>query len=401
MCYPGKSTKMKYILKAFLFLTMLIPISSHAQNRTINFIEKPWAEILWQANAENKMIFMDAYTSWCGPCKWMAANMFTNDVIADYYNKTFICAHFDMEKGEGVQLSQYYQVRAYPTLLFIDKTGAMVHKRVGAPQKVQDYLDMGNTALTPGEGFSAYEKKFKAGNRDPKFMIIYLDRLQGAYMPINEPIKEYFASQKESDLLNRPNWEIIYQFTSDMDSPEFIYLIKHQKEFEKQYTRDSVSTKIFNVYLQSLIAVSRSRSGTEETIGLVKQKIRDSGFAGADKVIFTAELSSSSGDKFLEAAFSGIDKWYLTDYDMLNRISKAFLQNAQDVKYLGKAADWAKASMRLKSTAENNDLYASLMFKLGNKPEAVKYEKTAIELAVKSNVSPKPYEDNLRKFEEK
>ena len=209
--YPNKLSVMK-IRFPFLFIAlMFFFFSGVGQKQSITFIEKPWTDLLAQAKSQNKMIFLDAYTSWCGPCKWMAANMFTNDTIAAYYNKTFICAHFDMEKGEGVQLAQTYQVRAYPTLLFINQAGEMVHKRVGAPQKIQDYLDMGKIALTPGEGFNAYVKKFQDGERDPKFMMKYLDRLQGAYMPINEPLKQYFASQKESDLLSRANWEMIQQ----------------------------------------------------------------------------------------------------------------------------------------------------------------------------------------------
>jgi hypothetical protein len=117
-------------------------------------------------------------------------------------------------------------------------------------------------------------------------------------------------------------------------------------------------------------------------------------------LIFTADLSTKIDEKFFELAYSGIDKYYSDDYDKLNRIAKAFLKNTEDVKYLHKAADWAKKSIDLKSMAENNDTYAGLMFKLGNKSEAVKYEKTALELAVKEKVALKEYEDNLKKFQE-
>ncbi|MEI7725386.1 MAG: thioredoxin family protein [Bacteroidota bacterium] len=385
-------------------ILVFICLSGFTQNKSIIFLEKPWTALLSQAKTENKMIFLDAYTSWCGPCKWMAANMFTNDTIAAYYNKTFICAHFDMEKGEGVQLAQQYQVRAYPTLLFINPAGEMVHKRVGAPQKVQDYLDMGNIALTPGEGFNAYMKKFQDGDRDPKFMMKYLDRLQGAYMPITDPLKQYFASQKESELITRANWEMIYLYVTDMDSQEFGYLLKHQKEYEKLYTKDSVSAKISNVFLQALTNLSRSRSFTEESYNQLKKKIRDTGFAEADKVIFSGDLNlyqmKSDMDRFISLAISGLDTYYGKDYIMLNRMAWNFFQITTEQKNLEKAAEWAKKSINLKSTAENNDTYANLMFKLGKKAEAVKYETSALELAKKEKVALKEYEENLRKFQE-
>ena len=398
--YIHKASCMKKILPALLLFMLYIYSDCYGQNRSIIFIEKPWSELLTMANDQKKLIFMDAYTSWCGPCKWIAANMFTKDSVADYYNKTFICAHFDMEKGEGLELAGMFQVKGYPSLLFINPSGKLVHKRVGAPQKIQDYLEMGKNALTPGEGLSDCMKSYQEGNRNPKFIRKYIDRLQGAYMPFNEPLVQYFETQKESDLLNRTNWEMMFQYLSDTESREFGYLLKHQKDFERLYTRDSVNSKIFSTYLQMLVAISRNRSFSEENYNQLKQKIRDSGYSGAEKVIFTADLSIYGSDKFFDIACSGIDKWYSDDYDMLNRIATAFLKNTEEVKYLEKAAGWAKKSIAMKSKADNNDTYANLMFKLGNKKEAIEYETKAIDLARKDKASTKELEASLRKFQE-
>jgi thiol-disulfide isomerase/thioredoxin len=390
---------------AVLAIALIFSFSTGiAQNRSITFIDKPFAELLSLAKSQDRMIFLDAYTTWCGPCKWMAANMFTNDSVADYYNKTFICAHFDMEKGEGIELARTYQVRAYPTLLFINAAGEMVHKRVGAPQKVGDYLEMGAVALTPGEGFSAYMKRFQEGNRDPKFMVNYLERLQGAYMPITEPLNSYFATQQESDLLSRPNWNIIYRYVTEMDSKEFGFLLHHQKEYSALYTSDSVSSKIFNVYIQALTANIGSRSFSETGYGELQQKIRNSGFEGAEKVIFMGDLSryqmKGETDKFINLAITGLDNFYSKDYAMLNRMANNFFQITTDTKNLEKAARWAIKSINLKSTSENNDTYANLMYKLGHKAEAIKYEERALEMAKKENVPTKVFESSLKKFRE-
>jgi thiol-disulfide isomerase/thioredoxin len=356
------------------------------------------------AKNENKVIFLDAYTSWCGPCKWMAANMFTKDSIADFYNQKFICAHFDMEKGEGITLARTYQVKAYPTLLFINNSGEMVHVRVGAPQKVSDYLEMGNFALTPGEGFSDYQKQFQSGNRNPDFILKYLTRLQNAYIPVDETLKEYFSTIKDQDLVSRDNWNISYQFVNDMNSREFVYLQKHQIEFEKLYTKDSVNQKIFNVYIQSLTALTHSRTFNDESYKTLKQQIRDSGYGGADKVIFVSDLtlyqSRSDIGNYLSLVYDHLDTFYGNDYDILHQVSKNVLQISNDKKYLEKAAGWTKKSISINSTHENNDTYANLSFKLGDKASAIKYENMAIELAKKEKVAIKEYEDNLKKFQE-
>jgi len=172
----------KFILITTIIITMALS-DGFSQNRSIQFQMKPWSEILAQAKKENKLIFMDAFASWCGPCKWMAANIFTNDTFADFYNKTFICASFDMEKGEGLSLRNKFDVRAYPTLLFINPEGDMVHKKVGVAQKIQDYINLGLTALNPDECLIAYNKKYSEGDQDPLFIRAYLGRLADAYVP--------------------------------------------------------------------------------------------------------------------------------------------------------------------------------------------------------------------------
>ena len=395
---------MRKITALVTVLLFFISMYGFSQNRSIVFVDKPWAEVIEMAKSQKTLIFLDAYTSWCGPCKWMAANMFTNDSIADYYNKTFVCAHFDMEKGEGVNLSQIYQVRAYPTLMFIDAEGALVHKRVGAPQKVSDYFEMGVTALTPGEGFAAYQKKYNDGNRDPKFLMRYFERLQGAYMPVNGPLSQYFESLPETDLLKPDNWKMIYLYSSDMDSKEIIYLQKHQKEFEKRFTPDSVNQKLFSVYLQSIVMLMRSRNFTEEAFTAMKEKVKATGYSDAGKVIFTSEMNlyqmKAEVNNYLELIYKDLDTYYGNDFSVLNDIAWNVLQLTTDQKYIDKAATWAKKSVSLHSTSKNNDTYAHFLFKSGNKSEAVKYETAAIELAKKEKVAFNEYEDNLKKFQE-
>jgi len=190
--------KSNHMQKNILFLALLFIFSfsdGFSQNRSIRFNEKPWQEIVALAKKENRMIFLDAYASWCGPCKWMAANMFTIDTIADYYNKTFICASIDMEKGEGISLRKKYGIRAYPSLLFLSPDENMVHEKVGAAQKVQDYFDMAMVAQNPEECLAAYIKKYNAGNNSPQFIQTYLYRLADAYIPVNTVMSKYFATQ--------------------------------------------------------------------------------------------------------------------------------------------------------------------------------------------------------------
>ncbi|UFH54358.1 thioredoxin family protein [Spirosoma sp. KNUC1025] len=103
----------------------------HNSTEGILFTEASWKEILKKAKAEKKVIFLDAYASWCGPCKLLQKNVFTKKEVGDLYNGKFINVKMDMEKGEGPALSQVYPLEAYPTLLFIDGNGRLLKKVLG------------------------------------------------------------------------------------------------------------------------------------------------------------------------------------------------------------------------------------------------------------------------------
>ena len=395
--------------KFILIFTLVISISvseGYSQNRNIVFVDSSWQEIMAIAKKENKIIFLDAYASWCGPCKWMAANMFTNDSIADYYNKNFICTSIDMEKGEGPNLRGKYAVRAYPSLIFINPDGEMVHERVGAPQRVRDYIDMAKIAQNPDEGLAGYKKRYEAGNNSPEFIQTYLQRLSEAYIPVDNVMQKYFATRKESDLLKRVNWNIIYRYVSDMDDPVFKYFLNHKKEYAAAYSKDSVNEKISEVFLYNLRGVLQTPKAkmADSLFNAMKERVKGSGFDGAEKVIFTANLQwmqmRGKKNEFLEMAFNDLDKYYADDYNMLSNIAWIVSSMTDESKYMEKAVSWSKRSLSIREEPFNINIYASILLKMGKKDEAIEQEKKAIALAKKSNVSAAPYEEALKKMEE-
>lgn len=105
----------------------------------IQFTEASWAAILKKAKAEKKLIFFDAYTTWCGPCKLLQKNVFTRDDVASAFNGNFINVKFDMESGEGLMLAKKYPLEGYPTLFFINEKGKVVKQLLGY-QKPEDLI---------------------------------------------------------------------------------------------------------------------------------------------------------------------------------------------------------------------------------------------------------------------
>lgn len=137
------------IVSSFLLFTFGTPV--HAQdlntdNSKIVFMEDDWHGALKQAAAQHKYIFVDAYATWCGPCKMLKATTFRNKKAAEFYNRNFINVAIDMEKGLGPQLAAQWGMQAYPTLIIFNSKGEAVLGTVGYI-KAPDLIRFGEAAL--------------------------------------------------------------------------------------------------------------------------------------------------------------------------------------------------------------------------------------------------------------
>jgi thiol:disulfide interchange protein len=117
------------------------------KEKGIQFWEKDWNSALKEAKAKNKLIFLDAYASWCGPCKLLKKNTFTDDKAGKFFNETFINVALDMEKGEGPDIGAKYGVNAFPTLIIADADGKLITYTQGyiTPEQLIEFGQYGLT----------------------------------------------------------------------------------------------------------------------------------------------------------------------------------------------------------------------------------------------------------------
>ncbi len=114
----------------------------------IQFFTGTWQQALDKAKKENKYIFLDAYASWCGPCKMMKHKTFTDKAVGDFYNKHFVCVAIDMEKpGDGPALAEKFSVEAYPKLIYLHPDGKLIGKAMGF-RKSKEFLEMGEQVVS-------------------------------------------------------------------------------------------------------------------------------------------------------------------------------------------------------------------------------------------------------------
>lgn len=211
-----------------------------------------FADACTKAKAEGKMIFIDCYTSWCGPCKRMAREIFPQKVVGDFFNKTFVCLKKDMEKGEGVELQKKYGVRAFPTLLFLDASGNEVNRIVGAALDAAKFVEKVKGGLGE-ESLTAMNAKYDAGRRDTAFVYAYLRVLDDAMQSKKaEAVTEELIRGREQTLFtDSALYNALMRFTEDKDSPAFIFFSNNKDELYKHYPKDDVDWKIWYVWFKT------------------------------------------------------------------------------------------------------------------------------------------------------
>jgi thiol:disulfide interchange protein len=94
----------------------------------VKFESENFSSVLEKAKAEKKKIFVDCYTSWCGPCKMLASKIFTDLSVGEFMNSEFTNFKVDMEKGEGIELRKKFKVNVFPTLLILDSNGNEINR---------------------------------------------------------------------------------------------------------------------------------------------------------------------------------------------------------------------------------------------------------------------------------
>lgn len=149
------------------------------QEAGISFDVHTFAEAMEKAKAENKLVFMDCYTTWCGPCRMMAAQVFTQQKVGDYFNEHFVSLKMDMEKGEGITLGKKYGVTAYPTMLILDTQGNVMHTMVGS-RSVEELIKEAREHSDPAKGYAVSKAAYEAGERTPDAIANYITALVSA-----------------------------------------------------------------------------------------------------------------------------------------------------------------------------------------------------------------------------
>ena len=351
-----------------LFLT----VPSFATGIDFNH-ELTFQQALDKAKQEGKLVFIDCYTSWCGPCKRLAATVFTDSVVGSYFNNNYVNVKFDMEKEEGPSIATRYQVTAYPTLLWLDGNGVIKHKIIGGLE-AKGLIDAGKSAADPiPDIMSGMDKQYATGMRDEAFMEEYLKLFKSSGRDYEAVFAEYL---KQAGAQNWPKDKVLpltFELTNKYPSPGINEVVKHKNDLVEKFGAKVYNQKIDGIAENALAQAKKKNdeSMLKAAVELVKSNSSDSKQQIA-KMEMDFYFNTASAPVYDKHVTEYLKKYGSNDAKLMNDVAWQYYINTNEDKYLKKASQWAYKAVNLKNNATNNTTYAYLQYKLGNFNEAVK-----------------------------
>jgi thiol-disulfide isomerase/thioredoxin len=370
-------------MKKILFALFILSATHLFAQNDITMTDGTWSTVLSQAKQENKPIFIDCYTSWCGPCKWMAKNVFTNDTVAKFMNSHFINYKMDMEKGEGPDFAKKYMVNAYPTFIFFDANGNPMHRTLGSTP-AQSFLQWAEASIDTTKALYPLQTKYNSGSRNPELLYYYALNLSEIEDPAaTEVADEYFKTLSTSDLLSQKTWDAVNTFNPNINSYIITYMVNHKADYVKQYSEAGIDSVLSNSAIATMD--NASVNGDSTAFFMAKDFIAKNGTADAKSESATMTLNyylhKKNLPEYVMLAKQYATTYFANDANGLNNIAWGFYEHVSNKTDLANAAVWAEKSIQLDNKYYNTDTYANVLFKLGRIPEAKAAAEKAIDLA--------------------
>lgn len=441
-------------MKKLLLIIPALLFSILGFSQGIEFEHGTWKEVLEKAQQTNKPVFVDIFTTWCGPCKKMSTDIFPLEEVGKVFNANFICYQIDAEKGEGIEIAKKYGVKAYPTYLFIKGDGTLFNIEVGS-MSAKAFIEVSKSAMldmNDPKPLALWEKDYAVKKNDTTFLKDYINKRTKLGLSNTQLFDEYLKLIPEGDRTSayviafyskEGNHLRVNSFTYDNLRTNYtklmlktwgmagVYLLrgimntitdagatknetllatalsvvdKLQKNGTPIMFKDEAYMMYYKktgeTYKYSTHAISYGKNcfmkKNIDSIA-IQDKKRLEEFENAVKLGKLAKYDSAT----LALLKSGAAKSEVTHIcNSLNQIAWDVFNQTMDKNHLQGALILSKRSLEI---SPNNaiflDTYANLFYKLGQKKEAITNEKEALRYADKKDTKGyKGMEETLRKM---
>jgi len=382
-----------------------------------------WEEVLTKSKKENKLIFMDCYTTWCGPCKEMERSVYSLEKVGKYFNDKFISVKAQMDTSkkdndavkiwytDAHYIRKKYNVEAFPTFLFFTPDGKLLYRSVGA--KVPDeFLALAAEVSNPQRDYYKLLEHFKQGKKDLPEMS-YLARtglLLGDTVTSQQVAEEYIVQLNNEVLLTKENIQFLYDFTKSSKDKGFKLFYHYADSINKimeddTYAQQFVHSIIYKEIVLPAIEKANSSAGSmpdwSAIASVIKKRYNE---YYSERVItaarFTWELNHKNWPEYIKYLVLFQEKFGSKSNNdamtslVLNNYAWEVFQYGQNKEELSKALSWSSKAIMMHPTANWMDTYANILYKLGKNKLSIRWE----EIAAKLSPNDKDIQVNLEKM---
>jgi thioredoxin-related protein len=356
----------------FLILTALT-FCGISFSQQVSFFKGSWPQANDLAAKENKFIFVDAYTEWCGWCKVMDKEMFTDPDLAAFINDNFIPLKIDFEDSLGIVLSMKFRVWAYPTTLIFNSGGQLTGKFSGYSEDHGKYLEFLKTNREIKD-----EKVFAFDSREldlqyPAFYSKSFIKGKENKWPEEEIVTKYLKGQ--DDLFSEINWSILLKFEPGAFDD---FVIENLDKYSKFYGKEETIDFVYSVIYKNMrMAIDSSdKSYLDRALKLCDRL--DTPEQSRIGVMMNYCQMAKDWQGFADALSSFIALKGYDDHMTINNNCWTIYENVDDKEILQKAVGWMKPVIDAEPIWMYLDTYAALLYKTGNLQQALNYSNKAI-----------------------
>jgi len=385
-------------MKRLSLLLLLIPFLSLAQEKGIQFEhETTWAQVKAKAKTAGKFIFVDCYTTWCGPCIWMSENIFPQQKVGDFFNANFINLKIQMDQTpkdsedtkswyeEAKRFEKDYLVRAYPTFLIFDTNGELVHRIVGGGE-ADAFINKAKEGLNPETQYSTLVRKFDANPTDTAIAKATATAARKVY-------DEELAEKAQNAFLNtltleqklaKDNIPFLLASASSLDSEAAKIIREYAQQIDLNLGQKKANTLLATLVLQKEMFPKVFANEEITDINALAQELQ----AKYPDIDLTASIRLFKPQFYQRQKNWPLFKDAVNDLinadaakipaNSLNSFAWTIFENCDDPACLQAALDWSKKSVELAQEAAFLDTYANLLYKTGDKENAIKWSEKAL-----------------------
>lgn len=383
-------------------LFVLISLFTFAQDG-IQFQDIPFKDLVAKAKKEKKLVFIDAYASWCGPCKMMEKNVFVTKSVGDFFNKNFVNARIDMEKGEGREIAAKFAVRSYPTYLFLNGEGELVSQNYGYMEESM-FLLMAQDINSPNNAKGSLKERFAKGEKDPEFLVNIIKLNSTSDFEFAKKASErYFENKKKTEALTKDEIGYLLYFLKSTEDPNYKTFVARKSDIISFLPEQSYSDFDHQLILSKVVAQSIDEKNkkinedyfmktAEPLVGKEEAQIK----LNQTKLAYYEQTAN-----FTEYEKTALEYYKKTDSFEPNELLKAawiFSEHVKTPSSLKKAAEWAEQSVMRGETSENTYILAKIYFLIGNKETVKNFAEMSRNIAIQNSKDASLAEELLKQI---